>query len=112
MRELSNPPLVMLIEDVDSLFILSERGETRQVLVLGDMALAASTYPDAPHVAAKWSGKRLVSEAPTRRGGSLRSEYRLAADGRELVVKLTLESPDGMPGISLERVYVRDEGDE
>ena len=38
-------------------------------------------------------------------GGTLKSEYRLAADGKELIVKLTLDQPEGMPGLSLERVY-------
>jgi hypothetical protein len=38
------------------------RGVTRQVLVLGDPALVAATYPEAPHVAAKWKGRSLVSE--------------------------------------------------
>lgn len=112
MQELANPPLVMLIEDLDSLFILSERGDTRQVLVLGDPVLAQSTYPDAPHVAARWRGRKLVSEVVGPRGGTFRTEYELSGDGTTLRVKHALDGPDGRGGLDLERVYVRYEGDD
>jgi hypothetical protein len=110
MNSLARPPLTMLIEDVDTALVLSERGRTLKQLALKAGAKADTTRGSVTLVA-KWKGKRLQADGVTRRGGKVRETYELAQDGRQLIVVTRVEMREGMPALELKRVYQRYEGD-
>ncbi len=112
MRELAQPPMNLLIEQADSTLVLSERGLTLQVLVIGDLALTgASIDPDAPHVSAKWKGEDLIAERTTSRGAKFTQTFELGKDGKTLIVRTRREGQGDRPALELKRVYDRDTAD-
>ena len=113
MQELAQPPMSLLIEPGDDTFVLSERGRTIEVLVLGDGATpGASIQPDAPHVTAQWKGKHLISQSFGAGGGKMTQEMELEDHDRKLIIRTTLEGRGGGPPLELKRVYNRSEGED
>ncbi|HEY2954157.1 MAG TPA: hypothetical protein VGK89_02770 [Candidatus Eisenbacteria bacterium] len=112
MRDLAQPPMSLMIEPGDSTFILSERGRTLQVLVLGDLAAAASIQPDAPHAQARWNGDHLTTERTGARGGKITQEFELDDKGQKLTIHTRVEGRSGRPPLELKRVYRRSTGEE
>jgi hypothetical protein len=112
MRDLFRPPMTMLIEQTDSTLVMSERGQTLQVLALGDPKIVgAAIEPDVPHSSARWKGSSLIAERQTRRGGKLTQTYSLDGAGKTLTIVTRIEPQGQGPTIELKRVYDRYEGD-
>jgi hypothetical protein len=112
MREMAQPPLMLLIEQNDSTVVLSERAQTIKVLVLGDMVTQGTAVePQAPHYSAKWQGSELVAEHTGARGGKLTQTFDLGKDGKTLTIVTKRESQGGRPPLELKRVYDKYEGD-
>jgi hypothetical protein len=105
--------MTLRIEPDEDNFILSERGQTIEVLVLGDAAIAStSIQPDAPHLQAQWKGKHLIADLVSPRGGRMTQELELSDHDRKLTILTRLEGRSGRPPLELKRVYHRSEGDE
>ena len=112
MRSLARPPLTMLVEQTDSTIVLSERGQTIEVITLGNAATAASAVePEAPHVQAKWRGADLVAERTSDRGGKMTQTFELSKDAKRLIVITHRDSRGERPALDLKRVYDHYEGD-
>jgi hypothetical protein len=112
MRSLARPPLTMLVEQTDSTVVLSERGQTIEVITLGDVATAAAAVePESPHVQAKWRGTDLVAERTSDRGGKMSQTFELSKDAKQLIVITHRDSRGDRPAIDLKRVYDHYEGD-
>lgn len=112
MRLMMRPPASMLIEQTDSTVVLFEQGLPIEVLVIGLPQGKASTVdPDAPHVTASWSGRRLLTLREDERGGRATQQFALSADGKSFTLTLRREPRDDMPPLELKREYRRDDGD-
>lgn len=112
-RLMMQPPDTLLIEQTDSTVVLIERGLPIEVLVIGlPQGKAGTVDPEAPHITASWSGKRLLALREDERGGRASQQFALSADGRSLTLILRREPRDAeMPPIELKREYRRDEGE-
>jgi hypothetical protein len=112
MRELAHPAQTLLIEQVDSSFVLSEKGITLQTLVLAGKAPVVEGAPgESPRYQAYWSQARLMAARQTSRGGRMNETFELAGDGKSLVIHTSLELRPDAPPLELKRVYDRYEGD-
>lgn len=111
MNDIARPPMMLLIERTDSTIVLSERGQTLQVMALGDpLVVGAAIEPQAPHAEAKWHGQTLFSQHTSPRGGTTTRTYELSKDGKQLTIVTRREMPGGRPPLELKRVYDHYEG--
>ncbi len=106
------PPASMLIKQTDSTVVLFEQGLPIEVLVLGlPQDKAGTVEPDALHITASWSGRRLLTLREDERGGRATQLFALSPDGKSFTLTLRREPRDDMPPFEIKREYRRDDGD-
>jgi hypothetical protein len=107
---LANPPLMLDVDQRDSVVVLSEQGKVvRDLWLLGSPDEKIESDPR--EMRAHWLGQKLQAEGTRPRGGKVIEVYELSKDGKQLIVTTTLEGREGRPPLELRRVYDRYEGD-
>jgi hypothetical protein len=110
MRLMVRPPDSLLIEQTDSTVALFEHGSPIEVLVVGPpQDRAATVEPEALHINATWSGRRLVALREDGPGGRASQQLVVSDDGRSFTLTLRREPDDDRPPIEMRRVYRRAE---
>ena len=111
MQLVARPPLSLAIDQTDTSVVFEERGRVIETLVFAGKVPEPSTEPGASPVwPAKWHGRSLVAESPSRNGRKLEQSLELSKDTNELIVTMKIESSQNPQPIELKRTYDRDEG--
>ena len=105
MHELLSPPTTMTLSMTGAEVDLMDDHDRKRAFMTDGRKLQKSKDYRYQEIAAKWDGKRLVTDEKSPTGGKMSRTFELSPDGRQLYENLHIES-SGRNGRTLDAHYV------
>ena len=107
MHELVSPPTNITFSMTGAEVDLKDDHDRKRAFMTDGRKLQKSKDDNYQEIAAKWDGKRLVTDEKSPRGGKMSRSFELSTDGRQLYENLHVES-SGRNGRALDVHFVYD----